>query len=87
MDIFGNLTDWEQVLDKLNDLKKSETLHKHQAGLARILRYRNNWKLRETVLEYITYINEPSDEILTEAINIMMDEGVYLGALSSPPML
>lgn len=80
MDIFGNLTDWEQVLDKLNDLKKSETLHEHQAGLIRILRYRNNWKLREVVLEFITYLNEPSDEILTEAINIMMDEGVYLDA-------
>ena len=80
MDIFGNLTDWEQVLDKHNDLKKSETLHEHQAGLIRILRYHNNWKLREVVLEFITYLNEPSDEILTEAINIMMDEGVYLGA-------
>lgn len=49
-DIFGNLMDWGLVLDKLDDLKKSEKLHKHQADLIRILRYRNNWRLRETVL-------------------------------------
>jgi hypothetical protein len=32
------------------------------------------------VLEYITYLKEPSDEILTEAINLMMDETIYLDA-------
>lgn len=79
-DIFGNLMDWGLVLDKLDDLKKSEKLHKHQAGLIRILRYRNNWRLRETVLKYITYLNEPSDEMLTQVLNIMMDESVYLDA-------
>jgi hypothetical protein len=80
MDIFGNLMDWCLVLDKLDDLKKSETLHEHQAGIARILRYRNNWKLLETALEYITCINEPSDEMLTEVLDIMIDESVYLDA-------
>jgi Lhr-like helicase len=79
-DIFGNLMDWGLVLDKLNDLKKSEKLHKHQAGLIRILRYRNNWRLRETVLKYITYLNEPSDEMLTQVLNIMIDKSVYLDA-------
>ena len=79
-DIFGNLMDWGLVLDKPDDLKKSEKLHKHQANLIRILRYRNNWRLRETVLKYIAYLNEPSDEIVTQVLNIMMDESVYLAA-------
>ena len=79
-DIFGNLMDWGQAMDKLNQLKQSKKLNEHQPGLARILRYRDNWRLRETVLSYVKDIAHPSDDLLTEVLNIVMDENVYYDA-------
>ena len=79
-DIFGNLMDWGQAIDKLNQLKQKKILNEHQPGLVRILRYRDNWRLRETVLSYVKDINHPSDDLLTEVLNIVMDENVYYDA-------
>ena len=79
-DIFGNLMDWGQAIDKLNQLKQKKILNEHQPGLVRILRYRDNWRLRETVLSYVKDINHPSDDLLTEVLNIAMDENVYYDA-------
>ena len=79
-DIFGNLMDWGQAIDKLNQLKQKKILNEHQPGLVRILRYRDNWRLRETVLNYVKDITNPSDDLLTEVLNIVMDENVYYDA-------
>ncbi len=79
-DIFGNLMDWGQAIDKLNQLKQKKILNEHQPGLVRILRYRDNWRLRETVLSYVKDITHPSDDLLTEVLNIVMDENVYYDA-------
>ncbi len=79
-DIFGNLMDWGQAIDKLNQLKQKKILNEHQPGLVRILRYRDNWRLRETVLSYVKDITHPSDDLLTEVLNIAMDENVYYDA-------
>ena len=77
-DIFGNLTDWGQVIETLDRLKELKQLDRHQAGLTRILRYRDNWRLRETVLKYIKHLAEPTDELVQEVVNITMDEDIYL---------
>jgi hypothetical protein len=79
-DIFGNLREWGQVLELLESLKKSEKLDEHQSGLARILRYGENWRLLEAVLEYGKEINQPTDEFLQEVNNIMNDQNIYLDA-------
>ncbi len=79
-DIFGNLMDWGQAIDKLNQLKQKKILNEYQPGLVRILRYRDNWRLRETVLSYVKDITHPSDDLLTEVLNIAMDENVYYDA-------
>ena len=79
-DIFGNLRDWGRVLSLVEDIKKSKTLDTYQQGLVRILRYRDNWRLREIVLEYIKDLNNPSDELMLELITIMMDENIYYDA-------
>jgi len=76
-DIFGNLREWGVVLERLNDLKQSRKLDEHQEGLTRILRYRENWRLREKVLEYAIEIERPIDKFLTELFNIMIDEDIY----------
>jgi len=79
-DIFGNLREWRQVLKLLDSLKKSKKLDKHQIGLARILRYGQNCRLLERVLEYGKEINQPADEFLLEVTNIMTDRNIYLDA-------
>lgn len=79
-DIFGNLREWRQVLELLASLKKSEKLDEHQSGLARILRYGENWRLLEAVLEYGKEIADPSEEFLQEVYHIMIDRNIYLEA-------
>ena len=77
-DIFDNLTDWGRVIETLDQLKELKKLDRHQDGLTRILRYRNNWRLRETVLKNIVQLVEPMEELTQEVINIAMDEDTYL---------
>ena len=76
-DIFGNLKDWGTVLDKIFELKKNHTIDAHQNGLVRILRYKQNWKLRETALECMKELKDPCSGILDEALSIMMDDTTY----------
>jgi len=80
MDTFGNLDDWGKVLETIEDLKKTKKLDEHQTGLARILRYGENWRLLETVLEYAKEIVEPSGEFLKAICNVMDSSNIYLDA-------
>ena len=77
-DIFGNLREWRRVIELLDSLKKCKKLDKHQVGLARILRYGQNWRLLETVLEYGKEIIQPTDEFLQEVYHIMINRNFYL---------
>lgn len=79
-DIFGNLREWDKVLEVLDSLKESIKLDEHQTGLARILRYGQNWKLLERVLEDAKEISQPSNEFLLEVSRIMTDRNVHLNA-------
>lgn len=74
---FGNLRDWWQVMEKLDHLKAKKKLGQYQEGLIGILRYKDNWRLRETVLEYIKDIEKPSDDLLDQVLEILLDDGVY----------
>ena len=76
----GNLMDWANVIDKMEDLKKTGRLHENQKGLTWILKYRSNWRLREIVLEQIKCIEEPGEELLQEVLNIIVDNGIYTEA-------
>jgi hypothetical protein len=79
-DVFGNLMEWGDVLDKLEQLRDSKTLDEHQAGLVRILRYPHNWRLREAALGVIREVNQPTEELLKETLNIALNEEVYVEA-------
>jgi hypothetical protein len=79
-DVFGNLRDWGDVLRKLEELRESRKLDEHQPGLVRILRYRDNWKLRETVMRSLKEITRPSAELVREILKLAMDEGTYYQA-------
>ncbi|MBL7186574.1 MAG: hypothetical protein ISS70_09625 [Phycisphaerae bacterium] len=77
-DIFGNLIDWGHIIETLDRLIELKQLDRYQDGLTRILRYRDNWRLRETVLKHIVHLAEPTEELVHEVINIAVDEDTYL---------
>ena len=79
-DIFGNLMEWGDVLEKLERLRDSDSLDEHQAGLVRILRYPRNWRLREAALGAIRKVKQPTEELLKETLNIVLNEEVYIEA-------
>jgi len=80
MDTFGNLLDWGQVLESLENLKRGKKLDDHQAGLARILRYGQNWRLLEAVLEHGKEVVAPSGEFLKAICDVMNNRGIYVDA-------
>jgi hypothetical protein len=80
MDTFGNLEDWAKVLKALEDLKKNKKLGEHQGGLARILKYGQNWRLLEAVLQYGKDIADPSEEFLEAICDLMSNRSVYMDA-------
>lgn len=79
-DPFGNLSDWAPVVDLLQELETNGQLANCQPGLVRILRYKGNWRLREAVLERIGKIQNPSDELISQVINILDDDNIYYDA-------
>ncbi len=76
-DVFGNLKDWGRVLDTLESLTNQNRLDECQAGLIRILRYKDNWRLREAVLECVGRVKKPGHELMREVMGILADEDTY----------
>ncbi len=76
-DPFGNLRDWGTVLDQICQLADEGNLSECQPGLTRILRYRDNWRLREETLLRIGKINTPDDAMVRGVLTIIADEKLY----------
>ncbi|TKB09649.1 hypothetical protein [Desulforhopalus sp. IMCC35007] len=76
-DPFGNLRDWGPALEKICQLADEGNLSDCQSGLTRILRYRDNWRLREEALLRIGKINTPEDPMVRQILNIIEDERLY----------
>lgn len=77
MDSFENMDDWAAILDQIETARAGHKLDTLQPGLLHILRYPHNWKLRETVLECLKELQTPSEELVDEVWEIMMDSAVY----------
>ncbi len=76
-DPFGNLRDWGTVLDQICLMAEEGNLSVCQPGLTRILRYRDNWRLREEVLSRIGTIDSPDSGLVLQVLNIIADENLY----------
>jgi HEAT repeat protein len=76
-DIFGNLREWEKIADQISELSKTGKIDIHQAGLVRILRYKDNWKTREIVLKAIKDLKMPRSNLLSELLCIMENDREY----------
>ena len=75
--IFDNLEDWGIVLEKLEELSKSKDLGNHQDELIRLLRFNDNWRLREAAIESLHSIEAPSFELIREVFRLVMREDLY----------
>lgn len=69
----GNLREWSEALVKLEKLKERGLIAEAQDELIRVLQYRKNWKLVETVLEYSADITTPLPQLVDEIFNIIID--------------
>lgn len=76
-DPFGNLKDWGPALELICQLADDGNLRECQPGLIRILRYRDNWRLREETLSRIGKIDNPDDALVRQVLNIIADENLY----------
>jgi len=74
---FGNLREWGGVLEKMEALARSGKLGDHQEELIRVLRFNDNWRLREAALSALPKIQEPTPALLDEALAIMMRDDLY----------
>ena len=79
-DIFGNLQDWGQVLEQLDDVFENGRAGDCQQGLIRILRYKGNWRLREETLKRIETMENPGEDLIREVLSILADDNIYYEA-------
>ncbi|MCC7236926.1 MAG: hypothetical protein IT163_16575 [Bryobacterales bacterium] len=72
-DPFGDLREWSRVLDQLKQIRDSGTLNQNQCGLARLVRYPFNPRLRQAGLQAIVKLDTPADAVLLAAARILAD--------------
>jgi hypothetical protein len=73
-DIFGDLREWNRVIDQIELLKARGELDEHQEGLARLLRYRFNWRIREKAVQSLSTLSEPEERTVLLVLEIICDE-------------
>lgn len=76
-DGFGNLEEWGRVLTQLEQLRQDRRLDEHQDGLVRLLRYPDNWRLREAALEFARDVRQPTEPLVTAVLQILTNEDLY----------
>lgn len=75
-----NLEEWGRVLEELAHLRRDRIVDQYQNELLRLLRYQDNWRMRETALEVLREVQKPSEPLVEETCRIMMNEGLYYHA-------
>jgi hypothetical protein len=73
-DVFGDLREWGDVLTLLEQLRAAGELDDHQDGLARLLRYQDNWRLREEALLSAAKVNSPCEALVAATFRRLTDE-------------
>jgi hypothetical protein len=68
-DVFGDLRDWRGVLATLDHLRADGQLDRHQDGLARLVRCRENPRLQLAAVESALQIGASSDLLVADTLN------------------
>lgn len=74
MDSFNDLREWGECLDRLAEIVRTGAIDHHQEGLARLLRYRYNWQLRQAALHSARSLESPTMEVIEEVLRIASHE-------------
>jgi hypothetical protein len=72
-----NLEQWDRALEQLDDWKHAGQLDSHQADLLWLLRFRDNWRLREAALEMTVLLQVPEPELIRQVCDILIDDSLY----------
>jgi len=75
--IFGNLNDWGIVLEKLEKLSETRELDNYQDELIRLLRFDQNWRLREAAIESLPFVKNPSLNLAREVNTLIKRKDLY----------
>jgi len=75
--IFGNLMDWGSALDKLQHLRDTGELNNHQEELIRLLRFDDNWRLREAAVEASSTLTTPSIDTAKQLVKLIKRGDLY----------
>ncbi len=75
---FDNLEEWDVVLEKLEVLKSKKQLDSHQKDLIRLIRYNDNWRLREAAIDASCQVKSPASDLVAELLNIVSREDLYI---------
>jgi hypothetical protein len=71
-DVFGDLQEWGEVLTALDRLTEEGRLDEHQHELARLVRYRDNWRLQEAALHCALKVGCSCDLLLADTLNALV---------------
>ena len=75
--VFGNLDDWGLVLEQLKKMSESRELGNYQDELIRLLRFDQNWRLREAAIESLPFVANPGLDIAREVTSLITRKDLY----------
>lgn len=75
--LFGNLNDWGIVLERLEKLSQTHELDQYQDELIRLLRFDQNWRLREAAIESLPFIKNPGLNLAREVAALIKRKDLY----------
>ncbi len=78
--VIDDLDNWDTVLNTLEELKNKKLLDSHQDELIRLIRYNDNWRLREAALQAACHVRKPTRDLIDEVMNIVVREDVGIDA-------
>ncbi|NLG43946.1 MAG: hypothetical protein GX547_11910 [Phycisphaerae bacterium] len=74
---FGDLREWGRVSEELDAIQRQGGLDEYQEELAHMLRFRDNWRLREMALTSIKRVEAVSENLAREVLKILNDDELY----------
>lgn len=79
-DPFGNLEDWGRVLVTLKELSDGGQLDDVQEGVMRLVRYPDNWRVRESALVAARQVKEPTAALISAIAQVLEDRNAFVDA-------
>ncbi len=76
---WNSLREWDRVLGWLEYSIRQHSLDSRERDLIWLLRFNDNWRLREAALKAVRHLKEPSAGLMSEVVRIIEDTSLYSG--------